>query len=185
MNRQPRVSIALALALGPVLALPACALGPADAEGLWQGRMIFARAQQELDVVVELARTPAGEWVGTFDVPTQGIRFHPLRGIRVAEGAAGVEVELQLERGAREGLRADYRLRGTLSDDGTSIEGSATGAGRPAVPFTLERLGPPGTPRLEPAEMPVEDLSPGSPELRDLFERDRGRMRLVLLLSPD
>lgn len=186
MSRRRRILVfaPLATVCAGVLALPGRALGPADVEGLWQGRVIFARAQQEVDMTVELARTPAGEWVGTIDVPNQRLRFHPLEGIRVAERAAGVEVELQFNRDTEHGGRAEYTLRGTLSADGTGIEGSVTGADRPAHPFTLEKLGPPGMPRPEPVEMPVHDLSPGSRELAEVFDRDRGRTRLVLLLSP-
>lgn len=166
------------------LALPGRALGPSDVEGLWQGRVIFARAQQEVDMTVELARTPEGEWAGTIDVPNQRLRFHPLEGIRVSEGAAGVTVELQFNRTTEHGGRAEYTLRGDLSSDGSVIEGSVTGGDRPVLPFTLAKLGPPGMERPEPVEMPLHELSAGSRELAELFDRDRGRTRLVLLLSP-
>ena len=172
-------------AFGLPASLAASAAEPRDLEGLWEGRAVFARAELEADLVVELARKPEGPWVGTIDVPNQRLQFHPLDAVRVSEEGPGLVVELVYSRFVPElGRRVTYGFRGTLSPDGGRVEGEVEREDGPPVPFVLEQLGPPGMPRPERPEMEVHDLAPDAGELRARFEADRGRTRLLMLLSP-
>lgn len=177
------LSAALAAALSGPLA--AAAAEPEDAAGLWEGRGIFERAELEGDFAVELAPTPDGPWTGTVDIPNRDLRYHPLDAVRVQEGPSGVTVEFEYSRFASEiDRRIHYLFRGTLAPGGRRVEGAIDRDGREPVPFVMEKLGPPGTPRPDRPEMEVHDLAPGAGELRARFHRDAGKTRLVMLLSP-
>ena len=73
---------------------------------------------------------------------------------------------------------------GKLAAGGATMSGDFFEGGRNHVPLVLRRIGDAGSPRQEPPLAPVTTLSAGSEELKAAFNRDAGKVRLVLLLSP-
>jgi hypothetical protein len=194
ISRQACVRIAVAIALlgswsagaaePPAAAKapePAPALAPSNAEGLWQGTLLYKKAELEADVLVELARDAKGKWVGTIDVPNQQMKFHPLDNIRI-DGSA---VYFEFNRFAQKAqVMVETPFTGTLSADGSTITGDFYEGKKSHLPLTLKKIGGPGSERPEPRLAEVRSLSPDGEELRTLFNRDAGKVRLVLLLSP-
>lgn len=184
MTRRPaRLAIA-SLALCQILqGAPARAeeAKAADVEGLWQGALIYKQAELEADVFVELAWDPKGRWVGTMDVPNQGMQFHPLENVRVN----GAEVYFEFNRFAKKaGVTVETPFTGTVSADGTTITGDFHEGRKNHIPLTLKRIGRAGDDRPEPRKPELLSLSGSGAELREMFNRDAGKTRLVMLLSP-
>jgi pimeloyl-ACP methyl ester carboxylesterase len=153
----------------------------AAAEGLWAGTLIYKPAEQEAEVTVELARDPQGRWVGTIDVPNQNMKFFPLANVH----AAGGSVSWQFDRFSdKAGILVQTPFTGKLSADGGTISGDFFEGGRNHVPLVLRRIGEAGSPREEPRLAPVTLLSESGEELRAAFNRDAGKVRLLMLLSP-
>lgn len=153
----------------------------ANVEGLWQGSLIYKQAELEADVFVELARDAKGRWVGTMDVPNQGMQFHPLENVRVN----GSEVYFEFNRFAKKaGVAVETPFTGTVSADGTTIAGDFYEGRKNHIPLSLKRIGQAGDDRPEPRKSELRSLSDSGAELREMFNRDAGKTRLVLLLSP-
>jgi pimeloyl-ACP methyl ester carboxylesterase len=151
------------------------------AEGLWAGTLVYKQAEQEVDVVVELARDAQGKWVGTIDVPNQNMKFFPLTNIR----AGGDDVSWQFNRFSdKADLMVETPFTGKLSDGGSALSGDFFEGGRNHLRLTLRRIGEAGSPREEPPLAPVTLLSDSGEELKAAFNRDAGKVRLLLLLSP-
>jgi hypothetical protein len=164
----------------------ALAAGPARAaglEGLWEGLMVYQPAEVEVEFTVELARAADGRLVGTIDVPNQRLAFYPLDSA-TQEGERGTFAFSWKAPHATE--RATITYSGTLAEGGKRFAGEVVESDAPdtRVPFSMTRLGDPGTPRKEPREVPVRNLSPNGAELKDVFNADAGKTRLLLLLSP-
>jgi hypothetical protein len=176
-----RIAGAAAPAPGTPQPAPAAAAAPSNAEGLWQGTLVYKKAELEADVVVELARDAKGKWVGTIDVPNQQMKFHPLENLRID----GSSVYFEFNRFAQKAqVMVETPFTGTLSADGSTIAGDFYEGKKSHVPLTLKKIGGPGSERPEPRLAEVHPLSPDGGELRALFNRDAGKVRLVLLLSP-
>jgi len=157
------------------------AAGAPSASGLWEGTLDYRHAELEADVVVEVARDSQGKWVGTIDVPNQNMKFFPLANIR----ADGSDVSWQFNRFARKaGVMVETPFTGKLSADGSTISGDFFEGGRDHVPLVLRRKGEAGSPRDEPSPAPVTLLSDSGEELKAAFNRDVGKTRLLMLLSP-
>jgi hypothetical protein len=173
------VSIAI-LGAGP--APPAQPAPPgAGAEGLWQGSLITKRAELEADVIVELSRDANGKWVGTLDVPNQKLKFHPLENVKVE----GSTVSFDFNRFAKKAqVMVETPFTGTLSADGSTLSGDFFEGRRTHYALTLTRIGPAGGERPEPRMAELHALADNGAELREQFNRDAGKTRLVLLLSP-
>lgn len=169
---------------GAAASIPSAATASTDAaaaEGLWAGTLIYKPAEQEAEVTVELARDPQGRWVGTIDVPNQNMKFFPLANVR----AAGGIVSWQFDRFSdKAGILVQTPFTGKLSADGGTISGDFFEGGRNHVPLVLRRVGEAGSPREEPRLAPVTRLSESGEELRAAFNRDAGKVRLLMLLSP-
>jgi pimeloyl-ACP methyl ester carboxylesterase len=154
---------------------------PPSAEGLWEGALVVRRAEIEADTTVELARDAQGKWVGTIDFPNQNIKFFPLANIR----AEGNDVYWEFNRFAHKaGVMVETPFTGKLSADGTTINGDFFEGRKEHTPLVLVRKAAAGTPREEPPRAPVTLLSDSSEELKAAFNRDAGKTRLVMLLSP-
>jgi pimeloyl-ACP methyl ester carboxylesterase len=154
---------------------------PPSAEGLWEGTLIYRRAEIEADTTVELARDAQGKWVGTIDFPNQSIKFFPLANIR----AEGNDVYWEFNRFAHKaGVMVETPFTGKLSADGKTINGDFFEGRREHAPLVLVRKAEAGSPREEPPRAPVTLLSDSSEELKAAFNRDVGKTRLVMLLSP-
>jgi|GEM_PF-209893 len=155
--------------------------GAPDASGLWEGTLDYRHAELEADVVVELARDSQGKWVGTIDVPNQNMKFFPLANIR----ADGSDVYWQFNRFARKaGVMVETPFTGKLSADGSTMSGDFFEGGKAHVPLVLRRKGEAGSARDEPSPAPVTVLSDSGEELKAAFNRDAGKTRLLMLLSP-
>jgi hypothetical protein len=152
-----------------------------SAEGLWQGLIFYQRAQVEVDITVELARSAKGEWVGTIDIPNQKLEYHPLENVQVN----GRDVSFVLSRFSRHANATIVSpFQGKLAEDGKTIEGEFIEGGKNRMPFLLERRGAAGSERATPPAPPLNALSASGEELKAAFNRDADKSRLVLLLSP-
>jgi hypothetical protein len=159
---------------------------PPRLEGLWQGVILYDPAQVELETTVEIARDAQGNLVGTIDLPTQQMKFHPLRDFRLEGRKAAFTFYRNSE---RRGPDSPFTFEGEISPDGKVLEGMFTGfyneeKGNDRVPFRFERIGEAGDERPQPVQPALLTLSPAGVELRDAFNRDTGGIRLVMLLSP-
>jgi hypothetical protein len=150
--------------------------------GLWRGLIVNRPAELEVEIVVELGLGVRGELAGTIDVPTYRLAYLPLEELRTA----GDRIEFGFRRHSETfGEGALSSFAGELVAGGGEIRGEyleAGGARRLA--FRLERAGEAGAPRPEISAPPLASLAAGGDELRALFNGDRDRVRLVLLLSP-
>lgn len=177
MKRRFSILVGLAVASG----LPAAAQSPL--EGLWQGEIVYSPAQIELDMIVEIGATPEGELTGTIDVPSQHIKYHPLSEISI--NGAAVAFDFIRDTEGRKG--AEFFFAGEISAAGDVVTGTFTGwhtdGGQNQAPFTLRRIGDPGSDRPEEHRRPLHELSDSCAELRQAFDAS-DHVRLVLLLSP-
>ncbi len=105
----------------------------------------------------------------------------PLTNIRVD----GADLHWQFNRYSEHaGVMVETPVTATLAADGATISGDFFEGGKNHVPLTLRRKGAAGSPREELLLAPVIQLSEGSGELRAAFNRDAGKARLLMLLSP-
>ncbi|HEX5759178.1 MAG TPA: hypothetical protein VF121_08290, partial [Thermoanaerobaculia bacterium] len=188
----PSLSYLAHFVAGTVLAL-ACAGGGAAApgapaapsvEGFWRGVILYQPAEIELELSVEIARDAAGKLVGTIDLPTQRMEYHPLSEVR----QEGSRVFLQFRRDSEaRGPNAPFDFHGELDEAGRTLRGTFVGfyhGDRNRFPFELTRIGEAGMERAVPAPPPLRPLSPAGDEMAAAFDRDAGRVRLLMLLSP-
>jgi hypothetical protein len=138
----------------------------ADLEGRWEGVMTITRAVLELDFNVDLLHAPDSSWMGRIVVPPMDWDV-PLENIKVDGNK--LTFGFHSERGAA-------TCAGTLADG--SVHGDCVLPTRNAS-FTMSRVGS-GT-AVKP---PLEILSGGMKDLAAQFNKDRDKVRLVLLLSP-
>ncbi len=159
---------------------------PARLEGLWEGVILYDRAQVELETTLEIARDAKGGLVGTIDLPSQRMKYHPLRDFRTD----GSKVAFTFYRHSeRRGPDSPFVFEGALSPDGKVLEGIFTGfyneeKGNDRVPFRFERIGEAGDERAEPVKPALLTLSPSGEELREAFNRDADAVRILILISP-
>lgn len=161
---------------------PASAAEPGpEAEGLWQGVIFLEPGRQEIELVVELAHDSSGQLVGTLDIPTHGLQYQNLEEVR----QQGDEVSFTFSRfSTRLEQMVRSPFRGTIEAGGERITGTYLEGGVNSYSFVLHRQGPPGSERPEPARQPLHRLSDGGEELQAAFNADRGRTRVLLLISP-
>jgi hypothetical protein len=153
-------------------------------EGLWNGFVIFHPAQIEHDLTVEIAASPEGRLGGTIDVPVLQLKFHPLQNIQL-EGSK-VSFDFGLVPGNPDPNNHFY-FKGDLSADGKKIAGEFNGRSsgqEMRFPFRLERTGEAGGDRPQKVKSPLVVMSDSGDELKAAFNRDKDKVRLVLLLSP-
>jgi hypothetical protein len=158
-----------------LLSLVALAAAPASPPafnpvGRWEGAILLRPGEVELDLQLTFEACAQEGSCGRLVLPTQDSGSVEIQDLRV-QGRV-----LSFRTRDAEGLVSDFR--GTASDDGQSVEGVVT-EGQREAPFTLSRAsGPP------PGPSAVQALSGGGTELRDAFNRNRDKVRLILILSP-
>lgn len=102
-------------------------LAQTDVTGHWQGSISAPGA--ELGIIVELQKSQGG-LAGTISIPDQGVKQAALGDVRLQ----GREIFFEMP-----GVAGTPTFKGTISPDGSSIEGSMTQANVP-LPFKLRRL---------------------------------------------
>jgi hypothetical protein len=152
---------------------PAWAQNRSSVEGSWEGAVVYVPAELEVDIFVDLFRDARGVLAGLIDIPTKPIEDEPLANIQVAEDR--ISWELQRDSGT-------FPYEGTLSADGQEIRGRSVDRGK-TVEFWLKRRDP-GAPERVRANPPVHTLSATGAELKERFNADAGKVRVVMLLSP-
>jgi pimeloyl-ACP methyl ester carboxylesterase len=169
--------VAFALPAAPPSPPPASTAG---AEGLWEGEIFIQRGWLEIEMMVELMAGGAAGWVGNADLPTQGLRYAPLSRVAVDGPKVSFEIHRPAE-GAAEAL--DVRFEGALAEDGRTISGQLQEEGK-TYDFALQRIGEAGIERPVPVHPELRLLADRGEELKELFNREKDKLRLVLLLSP-
>ncbi len=192
---RPALLLAVVLAAAVAAAVPGAAARPAAGEapaaaapagsaeafsGLWLGAVVYEEAKKELEIVVELAPAAGGALAGTIDLPSFRIEYRPLEEV----GVDGRAITFLFRHDSEtRGAKAPFLFKGTLGEDGTTITGIFTEfVGE--MPFRLERIGDAFSERPSRATPPVTPMAAGGAELRDAFNRDAGRVRMLLMLSP-
>ena len=178
----PKVAFLLPAATPPAPTVPSAPAipVPGSPEGLWEGEIFIQRGWLEVELLVELFQGGPEGWGGNADLPTQGLQFVPLSAISVERP----KVSFEIHRPAQGAVAAvDVRFEGELSADGRTIAGKFLEEGK-AFDFALKRIGEAGIDRPAPAAPELRLLSDRGEELRELFNREQDKLRLVLLLSP-
>jgi copper chaperone CopZ len=146
----------------------------ARATGHWKGLIISD--DEEVDASFHVARLDGERWVGEIDVPSEGLVDYPLE---VTVNGDSLTMRI-----------GNAYLIGTVSEDGKSFAGVAW-LGDDEAPITLERVGDPEFSEtfleLERAAADpdaVGELSDDAGELRERFNQDTDKVRLVMLLAP-
>lgn len=163
----------------PPQAAPATPV-PHSPEGLWEGEIFIQRGWLEVELLVELFQGGPAGWAGNADLPTQGLQFVPLSTISVEKPRISFEIHRPAEGGV---AAVDVRFEGELSADGRTLAGKFLEEGK-TFDFALRRIGEAGIDRPAPAAPELRMLSDRGEELRELFNREQDKLRLVLLLSP-
>jgi CubicO group peptidase (beta-lactamase class C family) len=118
-------SILITLSL--MLAASAAALGQATVEGFWEGKIMTPGPGLEINV--DLAFDEGGDLTGDISIPIQSIADMALTDL----ASEGFSVLFKIP-----GIPGDPAFDGTLSDDGSSIEGTFSQGGA-SFPFELIR----------------------------------------------
>lgn len=127
---------ATVIASGGVATVAAAQSAP-KAAGHWEGKVVMR--QQEIPIVVDLAKNAAGAWIGSIAVPGANAIDVPLSAIRVADN--GVQFSATLPTLAS--------FDATFSPNADSLVGNASNDDG-SVPFRLARAGEPNV-KLPPA----------------------------------
>lgn len=175
----------LGLALIGPGALPAHADSPPRLDGIWRGVIVYSPAQLEIDFLVEVATAANGGLVGTMDMPVDRMKHQPLASVK----SEGSKVAFEFDRVPGQDIPDNrFRLDGELSADGKKITGELSGRANGEemrAPFTLDWTAEAGSERPWEGKNPaLAVLADGGDELRQAFNRDRDKARLVVLLSP-
>lgn len=142
-------------------------------EGSWEGAVVYVPAEQEVEIYVDLFQDARGVLAGLIDVPTKPIEDEPLANVRF--DGSRISWELQRDTGT-------FPYEGTLSADGQEIRGQSTDRGK-TLEFWLKRRDP-NAPERVVVHPPLHTLSATGAELKERFNADAGKVRLVMLLSP-
>jgi hypothetical protein len=162
------------LVLVSLLTVPAARAGAeqdsAKFVGLWQGAILFQKGAVEGDMVLELMANPEGKLLGLCALPIQGIEDHPVVDIK----PQGSHLSFVYNDDTGSSL-----VNLSLSKDGKHLEGEMVEKEkRYPIVFkrtTREEMAPSGA---------LQILSRDAHELHQRFDKDAGKVRLLILLSP-
>jgi hypothetical protein len=122
-----------AICIGFCSVLAFCAISIAQTKpgpaGHWEGSINAPSGA--LRVVIDFDRAANGAWIGDIDLPDQGVKDMPLKGITVSDNS----IAFNLTAGF-----GDPKFQGKLSDDGNTISGDFI-QGPNKVPFSIKRAG--------------------------------------------
>jgi len=145
-----------------------------------QWRAVFPDQElSEIVVILDVGRLDNGRWISQFDIPTIGLENYP------------VDVEIEGDRVTLEFSAIRSTVEARMSGDGSVLEGVARTGGE-EEPARFERIA--DAPEFsdlflkleKAADDPdsVQPLSADGHELREVFNRDRDKVRLLMLLAP-
>jgi hypothetical protein len=137
--------------------------------GHWEGAIVLAAAEQEVDMVVDFNRA-GGRVKGQLWFPITADGAHELHDFAVQGSHVSFSVR------DNDGVVSVFD--GGLSPDGASLRGMMKESGQ-LVPFTLRRA----KADWQVHEIPLYKLSPGGLQLKIAFNEDVGKTRLLLLLN--
>lgn len=159
----------------PILAIPllpaaACADDGGRFAGLWKGAIVFDKGTVEGDMVAEFEANPDGKLVGRCSLPIHNVVDWPLVDVQ----ANGTKLSFVYKDDT-----GSSQVDLSLSADGKHLNGSMLEKGK-TYPLYLKRtsreeLAPKGS---------LQILSADNRELRQRFDKDAGKVRLLVLLSP-
>ena len=152
---------------------PAWGQGRPAVEGSWEGAVVYVPAEQEVEIYIDLFQDARGVLAGLIDIPTKPIEDEPLANLRLD----GNRISWELHRDT-----GTFPYEGILSADGQEIRGQSTDRGK-TLEFWLKRRDP-GAPERVTVQPPLHTLSATGAELKERFNADAGKVRLVMLLSP-
>ncbi|MBW8873680.1 MAG: hypothetical protein JF614_01835 [Acidobacteria bacterium] len=165
-------NLSKALVLAGLLLLPAAAAADEGARfvGLWKGAIIFEKGATEGDMVLDLMPDADGKLLGLCSLPIHGVADHPLIDVK----AAGSQLTFIYRDD-----KGSSQVTVSLSPDGKHLNGSMQEGDKTYPLFfkktSREDLAPQGT---------LQVLSADNRELRQRFDQDAGKVRLLVLLSP-
>jgi hypothetical protein len=138
--------------------------------GHWEGALVMVPAEQEVDVVLDFQEA-AGRVKGHLTFPVTLDGRHEVENL-TAQGS-------QVSFAVHDADGALSAFTGTLAPDGDRLQGTMTESGQ-TIPFTLHRVkaAPPAR------EVPTYKLVNAQTELKETFNHDAGKVRMLLLLNP-
>lgn len=150
---------------------PGCLVAaPPSFEGSWEGAVVYAPGEFEVDFSLAIAHGSEGAWTGTVTIPFLRIENAPLQNIKVS----GSEVSFDYV-----DARSSRTFVGTLDESGRVIRGTSS-AETSKAPFEIERTSP--RQAVRPA---LNVLSATGQELLDLFNQEQDKVRLLVILAPN
>lgn len=138
--------------------------------GRWKGAIIFEKGAIEGDMVAEFVANPGGKLVGLCSLPVHGVTDKPLVDIKWN----GNELSFVYKDDTGTSL-----VTVALSADGRRLSGKMQEKDK-SYPIYLKRM----SEEELTAKGSLEVLSADNRELRQRFDKDAGKVRLVVLLSP-
>jgi hypothetical protein len=137
--------------------------------GHWEGVVVLALAEQELDVVADFNGV-GGQITGQVRFPLTADGAHAVEGLSARDSHVSFSVR------DKDGVVSAFS--GDLSPTGDSLQGTMEERGR-SLPFTLSRAKAP-----EPIhEVPTYKLAGDSIQLKAAFNDDADKTRILLLLN--
>jgi hypothetical protein len=168
-ERSMRTTAALMIAILGVCFAPALAAQEAKLIGHWEGALVLAAAEQEIDVLMDFNRAD-GQAKGQLWFPLTADGAHEISGLAVQGSHVSFSVS------DKDGVVSTFD--GTLSPDGNGFQGTMKENGKP-VPFMLHRAK-----TAEPLrEIPTYKLAGDALQLKAAFNEDVGKARMLLLVN--
>ena len=169
MKRLTSIALVFGVSL-TMTAIGTSAQSSADANGHWEGTI--KTPDQELAVIVDVARQENGTWIGAISIPSQGVKGFALSPMNVEGNTATFGMK---------GIPGDPMFKGTITANPRTIAGDFTQGGA-TMPFTLAWK---GEPKIEapPKSSPISKELEGS--WQGALNVQGNTLRLVLDLATE